>query len=94
MIVVKVGGSLGIDYDALCEDVAALHNAGEKLVVVHGGSAETNRIAEHLGHPPKFVTSPSGYSSRFTDRKTLEFSRWSTAASRTKGWSSGFSVWG
>ena len=25
-----------------------------------------------LGRPPKFVTSPSGYTSRFTDRETLE----------------------
>ena len=72
MIVVKVGGSLGIDYDALCEDVAALWKQGQKLIVVHGGSAETNRIAEALGHPPQFVTSPSGYTSRFTDRETLE----------------------
>lgn len=72
MIVVKVGGSLGIDYDALCEDVAVLYKQGQKLVLVHGGSAETNRIAEALGHPPQFVTSPSGYSSRFTDRQTLE----------------------
>ena len=72
MIIVKVGGSLGIDYDALCEDVAALWLAGKKLVLVHGGSAETNRVAEVLGHPPKFVTSPSGYTSRFTDRETLE----------------------
>lgn len=72
MIIVKVGGSLGIDYDALCEDVAQLWRDGQKLIVVHGGSAETNRIAEALGHPPKFVTSPSGYTSRFTDRETLE----------------------
>ena len=72
MIVVKVGGSLGIDYDALCKDVAELWQAGQKLVLVHGGSAETNRVAEALGHPPKFVTSPSGYTSRFTDRETLE----------------------
>lgn len=72
MIVVKVGGSLGIDYDALCADVAELWKAGQKLVIVHGGSAETNRVAEALGHPPKFVTSPSGYTSRFTDRATLE----------------------
>lgn len=72
MIVVKVGGSAGIDYDAVCADIAARWAAGEKLILVHGGSGETNRVAEALGHPPKFVTSPSGYTSRFTDRQTLE----------------------
>ena len=72
VMVIKVGGSLGIDYDALCDDVAEMWGAGERLVLVHGGSAETNRVAEALGHPPVFVTSPSGYSSRYTDRKTLE----------------------
>lgn len=72
MIVVKVGGSLGIDYDALCRDIADLYKRGEKLILVHGGSQETNRVAEALGHPPKFVTSPSGYTSRFTDRATIE----------------------
>lgn len=72
MIIVKVGGSSGIDYDAVCEDVAALHKGGQRLILVHGGSAETNRVAAALGHPPKFVTSPSGYTSRFTDRETLE----------------------
>ena len=85
MIVVKVGGSLGIDYDALCEDVATLYKVGEKLVVVHGGSAETNRIAEKLGHPPQFVTSPSGYSSRFTDRKTLEIFEMVYCGKQNKG---------
>ena len=72
MIVVKVGGSAGIDYDAVCADIAERFKAGEKLILVHGGSGETNRVAEALGHPPKFVTSPSGYTSRFTDRETLE----------------------
>ena len=72
MMVIKVGGSLGIDYDALCDDVAEVWKRGERLVLVHGGSAETNRVATALGHPPVFVTSPSGYSSRYTDRETLE----------------------
>ena len=72
MIIVKVGGSDGIDYDLLCQDIARLWKAGKKLILVHGGSHETNKIAEQLGHPAKFVTSPSGYSSRFTDRETLE----------------------
>lgn len=72
MIVVKVGGSEGINLDAVCEDVAALVREGVRLVLVHGGSQETNRVAEMMGHPPQFVTSPSGYTSRRTDRRTLE----------------------
>jgi len=72
MLVVKVGGSEGIRLDAVCADVAELVRKGERLVLVHGGSHETNTISTKLGHPPRFVTSPSGYQSRRTDRKTLE----------------------
>jgi acetylglutamate/LysW-gamma-L-alpha-aminoadipate kinase len=72
MIVIKVGGGAGMDYDALCDDLAEQWGAGQRLVLVHGGSDETNRLAEQLGHPPRFVTSPSGYTSRYTDRATLE----------------------
>lgn len=72
MVVIKVGGSAGIDYDALCDDLASLWKAGQRLVLVHGGSDETNKLSEALGHPPRFVTSPSGYTSRYTDRRTLE----------------------
>jgi acetylglutamate/LysW-gamma-L-alpha-aminoadipate kinase len=39
---------------------------------VHGGSAEANALGEAVGAPPKFITSPSGYTSRYTDRRTLE----------------------
>lgn len=72
MIVVKVGGAEGIDLRAFAADIAELVAAGERLVIVHGGSAETNRVAAALGHPPRFVTSPSGMTSRYTDRRTLE----------------------
>lgn len=72
MIVVKVGGSEGIDLDALCADLASLIKEGKKILLVHGGSHKTNVIAEKLGHPPKFITSPSGYTSRLTDRRTIE----------------------
>jgi acetylglutamate/LysW-gamma-L-alpha-aminoadipate kinase len=71
MIVVKVGGSEGIDIDAVCQDIAELHKAGQSIILVHGGSHETNVIAEKLGRPPVFVTSVSGYVSRYTDRETL-----------------------
>jgi acetylglutamate/LysW-gamma-L-alpha-aminoadipate kinase len=72
MIVVKVGGSKGIDYDALCDDLADIWQQVPRMVLVHGGSDETNQVAEALGHPPRFVTSPSGHTSRYTDRRTLE----------------------
>jgi acetylglutamate/LysW-gamma-L-alpha-aminoadipate kinase len=72
MIIVKAGGSQGLDMEAVCGDVAALVQQGQQVVLVHGGSHETNLIAEQLGHPPQFVTSVSGHTSRYTDRKTLE----------------------
>ncbi len=72
MIVVKIGGTSGINFDLVTDDLAAQVKAGQKLVVVHGGSGETNVISEQLGHPPQFVTSPSGFTSRYTNRATLE----------------------
>jgi acetylglutamate/LysW-gamma-L-alpha-aminoadipate kinase len=72
MIVVKAGGNGDLDTEAICNDVAELAQRGEQVVLVHGGSSETTRISQKLGHPPRFVTSPSGHSSRHTDRKTLE----------------------
>src|SRR5512141_696570 len=72
IIVVKIGGTEGVDFSAICTDAAALLNQGKQLVFVHGGSAEANSLGEALGSPPKMITSPSGYTSRYTDRRTLE----------------------
>lgn len=70
--VVKLGGTDGVDFSAICKDAVELLKQGKKLVFVHGGSAEANALGESLGTPPKMITSPSGYTSRYTDRKTLE----------------------
>lgn len=70
--VVKLGGTEGVDFFAICKDAVELLSQGKKLVFVHGGSAEANALGEGLGAPPKMITSPSGYTSRYTDRKTLE----------------------
>lgn len=72
IIVVKLGGTEGVDFSAICADTAALWQSGQKMVLVHGGSAEANRLGDALGQPPKFITSPSGYTSRYTNRATLE----------------------
>ena len=72
IIAVKLGGTEGVDFSAICADAAELLAQGQKLVFVHGGSAEANALGEALGTPPKFITSPSGYTSRYTNRETLE----------------------
>lgn len=72
MIVVKVGGGKGIPLDTVCQDVSELVEAGQRLLLVHGGSHETNVLSAALGKPPRFVTSISGVESRYTDRDTLE----------------------
>lgn len=72
IIVIKLGGTEGVDFSAICQDAARLLHQGKKFVFVHGGSAEANALGESLGAPPKMITSPSGYTSRYTDRRTLE----------------------
>lgn len=72
IIVVKLGGTEGVDFSAICKDVVELVAQGQKIVLVHGGSSEANQLGQALGKPPRFITSPSGYTSRYTDRGTLE----------------------
>jgi acetylglutamate/LysW-gamma-L-alpha-aminoadipate kinase len=72
MIVVKIGGSRGMNLDAVCSDAASLVGEGQRLVLVHGAGKEADELGDQLGNPAKHVTSPQGYTSRYTDRQTLE----------------------
>ncbi len=72
LIVIKIGGGEGIKPDAALGEIAGLVRAGVRVVLVHGGSHETNILSEKLGRPPTFITSPSGHTSRRTDRETLK----------------------
>jgi acetylglutamate/LysW-gamma-L-alpha-aminoadipate kinase len=67
-LVVKLGGGASLDVDAVLRDLAALQRP---WVLVHGGNAELNEVSERLGHKPRFVTSPGGYTSRVTDPETI-----------------------
>jgi acetylglutamate/LysW-gamma-L-alpha-aminoadipate kinase len=71
-VVVKVGGSAGINQDFVAADVESLVKQGTQLVLMHGAGNEANLLGEKLGHPARHVTSPQGYTSRYTDRETLE----------------------
>lgn len=69
--VIKAGGSKGVSRDAVADLVADVARHDE-IVLVHGASAETDRLANALGVPQEQITSPSGHVSRRTDRQTLE----------------------
>ncbi len=79
MIIVKMGGAQGVNLGAVCQDVAELISKGESVVFVHGGSNETNELSEKLGLTPRFITTVTGFTSRYTDRKTLEIFCMATA---------------
>ncbi|MBO37167.1 MAG: acetylglutamate kinase [Anaerolineaceae bacterium] len=72
MLVVKIGGASGVNIKSIVADIATQTASGEKLIVVHGGSELATELGEQLGYPPQFVTSASGHTSRYTDKRTLE----------------------
>lgn len=79
MIVVKMGGAEGVNLSAVCQDAAGLISKGENLVIVHGGSNETNALSERLGVTPRFLTTVTGFTSRYTNRQMLEIFAMATA---------------
>ena len=72
MIVIKIGGSIvdGLHQTAL-SDIKKISEK-EKLVFVHGGGKEVTSLATRLGKEQKFVVSPGGVRSRYTDLETSE----------------------
>ena len=72
MIVIKIGGSVvdGLHPTALpdIKEIAGMN----KLVFVHGGGNEVTATATKLGKEQKFIVSPSGVRSRYTDKETAE----------------------
>ena len=72
MITIKIGGSV-VDnlHPSTIADIKKISES-EGLVLVHGGGKEVTKVCEQLGKEPKFVTSPSGIKSRYTDKETAE----------------------
>ncbi|NMJ86399.1 MAG: [LysW]-aminoadipate/[LysW]-glutamate kinase [Thaumarchaeota archaeon] len=72
MIVIKIGGSV-VDglHESTIKDLKTVINHDE-VILVHGGGKEVTSIAENLGKEQKFVVSPGGIRSRYTDRETVQ----------------------
>jgi len=71
MLVIKLGGSAGIDPAATLDDLAGLW-PGERIVFVHGANAALDAFQRQVGHEPRLVTSSTGQVSRFTDPETMD----------------------
>jgi acetylglutamate/LysW-gamma-L-alpha-aminoadipate kinase len=69
--VVKIGGAIGNDTSKLLKELAMRVKNGEKWILVHGASGHMEIICKSLGIEPIYVTSPSGYRSRFVGEKEL-----------------------
>ena len=72
MITIKIGGSV-VDnlHPSTIDDIKKVV-AQEGVILVHGGGKEVTKVTEQLGKEPKFVVSPSGIKSRYTDKETSE----------------------
>jgi acetylglutamate/LysW-gamma-L-alpha-aminoadipate kinase len=70
--VIKCGGNALVDPHAVCADVAALTARGEPVVLVHGGSADIEDLAQRLRVPSRRLVAPDGVPARHTDPAMLE----------------------
>jgi len=69
MIVIKIGGGEGINYEAILSDIATLDTP---VIIVHGGNAELNKFTRQIGKEPRMLTFDSGHISRYNDEEGME----------------------
>jgi len=73
LLVIKMGGSIlkeGASHDLVADlkEVAKTN----KVILVHGGGVEVTEVSKKLGKEQKFIISPEGFRSRYTDKETIE----------------------
>jgi len=73
MIVVKAGGrALAQNLDNIAKSIAKRASEGMRIIFVHGGGDLVSEYERRMGIEPKFVVSPQGIRSRYTDEAELE----------------------
>ena len=68
-IIVKIGGGRAINAEGIARDLAAIN---EPSLVVLGGNAARDRLAEQLDQPTRILHSISGYDSVYSDQDALD----------------------
>ncbi len=72
MITIKIGGSVVDDlHPSTILDIKKMAET-QGIIIVHGGGKEVTKVCKQLGKEPKFIKSPSGIKSRYTDKETAE----------------------
>jgi len=67
MITIKIGGSVVDDlHPSVVADMKKVAEQ-EKVILVHGGGKEVTKVTGQIGKEPKFIVSPGGVKSRYTD---------------------------
>jgi [amino group carrier protein]-L-2-aminoadipate 6-kinase len=69
VIVIKLGGSAGIDVERFLADLA---HFDRPYILVHGANVELDSLMRRLGVEPRLVTSSTGQVSRYTDAETMD----------------------
>ena len=70
MIVIKIGGSIveGLNPSILDDFKELVKN--NRVAIVHGGGKDVTETANKMGKEQKFIVSPDGKRSRYTDKET------------------------
>src|SRR5260370_464019 len=71
LLVVKIGGGASVATANILDELTLSIKAGQRVVLLHGGSDITTKLSKRLGYPVRMVTSPGGMTSRYTDSETL-----------------------
>ncbi|MDP2586195.1 MAG: [LysW]-aminoadipate kinase [Candidatus Komeilibacteria bacterium] len=71
MLLLKIGGGEKINFEYIARDVKNIIER-EQVIIVQGANHDTDKISRQLDYAPKTITSPSGYTSRYTDQRTME----------------------
>lgn len=72
MITIKIGGSVVDEmHPSTVSDIKKVASC-ESMIIVHGGGKAVTSACKQMGKEPRFVTSPSGIKSRYTDKETAD----------------------
>lgn len=69
MIIIKIGGGKDINIDFIAQDLKKMK---DPVIVVHGANYVMQSVSQKMGYKEQLLTSPSGFTSRYTDQAILD----------------------